>query len=138
MEYLAEPSRNPPGRSEGGRSRARARLEVRPVTRTTMEDPVTQGHFRRGAVSTVSGQGVHSVEMSADESRPLPASRNDVQTALDAANVALTGQHRRPGSGFASIELRDAPSKRHGPVDIAVAAGIAILTVLVLVALWMY
>jgi len=56
----------------------------------------------------------------------------ELQTALAAANVALTGSRRRETSSFASIELRAAETKT-GRWDVVLATSLGFLTVLAVV-----
>jgi hypothetical protein len=61
----------------------------------------------------------------------------EVQTAIAAANLALTGTRRREASSFASIELRTTEAKT-GQWDLAGAAAVGFLTLLALVVAWLY
>jgi len=58
-------------------------------------------------------------------------------TALRAANLALSGRQRREASRFASIELRFA-DRRTGPWEIAAMASVALASVLIVVGLWLW
>lgn len=64
----------------------------------------------------------------------------DVQqqdTALRAANLALSGRQRREASRFASIELRFA-DRRTGPWEIAAMASVAFASILIVLGLWLW
>jgi len=64
----------------------------------------------------------------------------DVQeqdTALRAANLALSGRQRREASRFASIELRFA-DRRTGPWEIAAMAAVAFASILIVAGLWFW
>jgi hypothetical protein len=63
--------------------------------------------------------------------------RQHLETAIQAANVALTGRRRREVSGFASIELK-AVDPKVGRWEIVTATAVAALTVLGVVAAWLY
>ena len=63
--------------------------------------------------------------------------RQHVETAIQAANVALTGRRRREVSGFASIELK-AVDPRVGRWDVLAAGAVGLLTVVGVVAAWLY
>lgn len=58
------------------------------------------------------------------------------ETALRAANLALTGQQRREASRFASIELRFT-DPRTGPWEIAAMASVAVAAVLLVLGIWL-
>ena len=58
-------------------------------------------------------------------------------TALRAANLALSGQLRREASRFASIELRFA-DRRTGPWEMAAMASVAFASFLIVVGLWFW
>ncbi len=58
-----------------------------------------------------------------------------VDSALRAANQALTGRQRREASRFASIELR-ITDPRTGPWEMAAMASIAFASMLVVIGLW--
>lgn len=63
--------------------------------------------------------------------------RQAVETALQAANVALSGQRRREASSFASIELRtEAPKTDRWEILASAVAGL--LAIIVVLALWLY
>lgn len=65
---------------------------------------------------------------------------DDVQredTALRAAQLALSGRQRREASRFASIELRFA-DRRTGPWEIAAMASVAFASLLIVVGLWVW
>jgi hypothetical protein len=59
-----------------------------------------------------------------------------VDSALRAANVALTGQQRREASRFASIELRFT-DPRTGPWELAAMATVAFASLLIVVGVWL-
>jgi hypothetical protein len=63
--------------------------------------------------------------------------RQEVETALEAANVALAGRRNREASSFASIELRDAD-----PIPAQwefIATGVVgILAVIAVLVAWLY
>jgi hypothetical protein len=62
---------------------------------------------------------------------------HSVETAIEAANVALTGRKSRAVSGFASIELREGPGEpRRWEVVVGLVVAVAALAG-VLVA-WLY
>jgi hypothetical protein len=63
--------------------------------------------------------------------------RQEVETALEAANVALSGRKRREASGFASVELREADPKT-GRWELLVTAAVAVVTVLLVLIAWIY
>lgn len=63
--------------------------------------------------------------------------RQEVETALEAANVALSGRKRREASGFASVELRETDPKT-GKWELVVTAVVAIVTVLLVLVAWLY
>ena len=58
-------------------------------------------------------------------------------TALQAANVALTGRGRRTASSFASVELREQDPKV-GRWEVFVGIGVAVVTVVVVLVAWLY
>jgi len=63
--------------------------------------------------------------------------RQEVETALQAANIALAGQRKREATSFASIELRDAdPAPAEWEVIVTGLVG-AFAIIAVLVA-WLY
>jgi hypothetical protein len=62
----------------------------------------------------------------------------EVDTALAAANLALTGSRRRETNSFASIELRATEKNVSGQWDLVVAAGVGFLTVIAVVVAWLY
>jgi len=55
--------------------------------------------------------------------------------ALEAANLALSGQRRGPNSGFASIELRSV-DPRTGAWEVAAVASVALATLLLVLGVW--
>lgn len=57
-------------------------------------------------------------------------------SALRAANLALSGRQRREASRFASIELRFT-DPRTGPWEIAAMASVAFASMLVVIGLWL-
>jgi hypothetical protein len=57
-------------------------------------------------------------------------------SALRAANLALSGRQRREASRFASIELRFT-DPRTGPWEFAAMASIAFASFLVVIGLWL-
>lgn len=62
--------------------------------------------------------------------------RQEVETAIEAANVALAGRRRREASSFASIELRETdPTPAEWEIIAAGVVGVLAL-VAVLVAWW--
>lgn len=66
-----------------------------------------------------------------------PMDRPEVETALMAANVALSGRRRREASSFASIELRtEQPSNDRW--EIVVGAVVGCVAVALVVAAWVY
>jgi hypothetical protein len=58
-----------------------------------------------------------------------------VDSALRAANIALSGRQRREASRFASIELRFT-DPRTGPWELAAMASVAFASMLVVIGLW--
>jgi hypothetical protein len=66
--------------------------------------------------------------MSEDQEQP--------DSALRAANLALSGQQRREASRFASIELRFT-DPRTGPWELAAMASVAFASFLVVIGLWL-
>jgi hypothetical protein len=60
-----------------------------------------------------------------------------IETARQAANVALTGRRRREASSFASIELKTADPKQDR-WEVLAAAAVGLLTVIGVVAAWFY
>jgi hypothetical protein len=62
---------------------------------------------------------------------------HSVQTALDSANVALTGSRSRAVSGFASIELREGPGEPQR-WEVVVALVVAIAALAGVMAAWLY
>jgi hypothetical protein len=53
---------------------------------------------------------------------------HSVETAIEAANVALTGRRNRAVSGFASIELREGPGEpRRWEVVVGMVVAVAAL-----------
>lgn len=64
-----------------------------------------------------------------------PMSDEQLDTALRAANVALTGRQRREASRFASIELRF-EDPRTGPWEIAAMTSVALASVLIVLGVW--
>ena len=67
----------------------------------------------------------------------FPMDRQEVDTALEAANVALAGRRRREASSFASIELRETdPTPAEWEI---IAAGIVgVLAVVAVLVAWLY
>lgn len=63
--------------------------------------------------------------------------RQEVDTALAAANVALAGRHRREASSFASIELRTAKPD-DGRWEIIAAAVVGFIAFAAVVVAWLY
>lgn len=66
-----------------------------------------------------------------------PMHSHSVETALEAANVALTGKRSKAVSGFASIELREEPSE-HARWEIVVGLVVALAAVAGVLAAWLY
>ncbi len=63
--------------------------------------------------------------------------RQEVETALEAANVALVGQRRREAKSFASIELREAdPTPARW--EIIVTALVGLLALVGVLVVWLY
>lgn len=58
-----------------------------------------------------------------------------IDLALRAANVALSGQRRREASRFASIELRFTDPKT-GPWEVAAMTSVALVASLVVLGVW--
>lgn len=58
-----------------------------------------------------------------------------LDSALRAANQAITGRQRREASRFASIELRFV-DPRTGPWEIAAMTSVALASVLVVIGVW--
>jgi hypothetical protein len=65
-----------------------------------------------------------------EEQQPL-------DTALRAANLALSGRARREASRFASIELRFA-DRRSGPWEMAAMMSVAFASFLIVLGLWFW
>lgn len=63
--------------------------------------------------------------------------RQSVETALNAANLALNGRSERHTSRFASIELR-AVDPQTGAWEIAAMASVALATALLVIGLWFF
>jgi hypothetical protein len=63
--------------------------------------------------------------------------RQQIETAIQAANVALTGRRRREASGFASIELK-AIDPKVGRWELIAAATVGLVTVTGIVVAWLY
>ena len=63
--------------------------------------------------------------------------RQEADTAIQAANVALSGRRQRQASSCASVELRDADPKR-GRWEIVVTAGVGLVTVAAVLVAWLY
>lgn len=63
--------------------------------------------------------------------------RQEVETALQAANVALAGQRRREASSFASIELRDA-DPTPAEWEIIVTGLVGLFAVVAVLVAWLY
>lgn len=63
--------------------------------------------------------------------------QQEPDTALRAANLALSGRQRREASRFASIELRFA-DRRTGPWEMAAMASVAFASLLIVVGLWFW
>jgi hypothetical protein len=63
--------------------------------------------------------------------------RQQIETAIQAANVALTGQRRREASSFASIELRTEDPKNER-WELIVSAVVGFLAVAIVVTAWLY
>lgn len=68
---------------------------------------------------------------------PFRMERQEVDTALAAANVALSGRRQREASSFASIELREA-DPGSGRWELVVAAAIGVMAFAIVVAAWLY
>jgi hypothetical protein len=66
----------------------------------------------------------------------MPEEQQHVDSALRAANIALSGRQRREASRFASIELRFTDS-RTGPWELAAVASVAFASFLVVIGVWM-
>ena len=66
----------------------------------------------------------------------MPEEREHMDSALRAANAALTGRQRREASRFASIELRFT-DPRTGPWEIAAMASVAFASLLFVLGLWL-
>jgi len=66
----------------------------------------------------------------------LPMDRQQVDTALAAANVALSGR-RREASSFAAIELREVDPKA-GRWEVAVAAAVGFTAFAGVILAWFY
>lgn len=62
---------------------------------------------------------------------------HSVETALEAANVALTGQRSRAVSGFASIELREEPGEPRR-WEVIVGLVVAVSALAGVLAAWLY
>lgn len=60
-----------------------------------------------------------------------------LDTALRAANQALSGRRHREASRFASIELRFS-DPRTGPWELAAMTSIAVASLLVVLGIWLY
>lgn len=60
-----------------------------------------------------------------------------LDSALRAANQALSGGRRREASRFASIELRFS-DPRTGPWELAAMTSVAVAALLVVVGAWLY
>jgi hypothetical protein len=65
----------------------------------------------------------------------MPDNELQLDSALRAANLALSGQRRREASRFASIELRFT-DPRTGPWEVAAIASIALASVLIVLGMW--
>jgi hypothetical protein len=65
----------------------------------------------------------------------MPEETQHADTALRAANLALSGRQRREASRFASIELRFT-DPRTGPWEIAAMASVVFASMLVVVGFW--
>lgn len=66
---------------------------------------------------------------------PMVDQEQTMDSALRAANLALTGQQRREASRFASIELRfEDPAT--GPWELAAMASVAFASLLVVLGIW--
>ncbi len=64
---------------------------------------------------------------------------SEVQTALEAANVALSGRRRREASSFASVELRTPdPERGTSHWEVLLSTALGLLTVVALLVLWFY
>lgn len=66
----------------------------------------------------------------------MPEEREHVDSALRAANLALSGRQRREASRFASIELRFT-DPRTGPWEFAAIASVAFASFLFVLGLWL-
>ncbi len=63
--------------------------------------------------------------------------REHLDSAIRAANLALSGQRHREASRFASIELRFV-DPRTGPWEMAAMLSVAALSMLIVVGLWFW
>ncbi|HVU00906.1 MAG TPA: hypothetical protein VHE30_04110 [Polyangiaceae bacterium] len=63
--------------------------------------------------------------------------RQHIETALQAANVALTGRRERQASSFASIELRE-EDPRTGHWEMAATLVVGGAAVLAVIVAWLY
>ena len=63
--------------------------------------------------------------------------RQEVDTALAAANVALMGRHRREASSFASIELRTVKPD-DGRWEIIAGAAVGLIAFVTVIVIWLY
>lgn len=63
--------------------------------------------------------------------------RHGTDSALEAANVALSGRKNRETSRFASIELRDV-DPRTGEWEIAATACVGLATLVFILGVWLY
>jgi hypothetical protein len=66
-----------------------------------------------------------------------PMDRQEVETAIEAANVALAGRRRREASSFASIELREADSTP-AEWEIIAAGIVGVFAVVAVLVAWLY
>jgi hypothetical protein len=63
--------------------------------------------------------------------------REHLDTALRAANLALSGRRHREASRFASIELRFV-DPRSGPWEMAAILSVGVAAVLIVIGLWFW
>jgi hypothetical protein len=64
--------------------------------------------------------------------------RPEIETALQAANVALTGRRTRAVSGFASIELRGEASQARSRWDVLVGVVVGLAAFVAVFIAWLY
>lgn len=63
--------------------------------------------------------------------------RQPLESALQSANIALTGKRNRETSRFASIELRTVDA-RTGAWEVAAATCVAFATLIFVLGMWFY